>query len=42
MTEAAEGFEVRISVSYPGWFKDELARLGPQEIPRIGSYDGIR
>jgi siroheme synthase (precorrin-2 oxidase/ferrochelatase) len=42
MVEAAEGFEIQISVTYPGWFEEGLARLGPQEIPRIGSYDGIR
>jgi siroheme synthase (precorrin-2 oxidase/ferrochelatase) len=29
LIQAAEGFEVEISVRYPDWFNDELRRLGP-------------
>jgi siroheme synthase (precorrin-2 oxidase/ferrochelatase) len=32
MMSAAEGFEVRVSVSYPQWFVDECARMGPQPV----------
>jgi precorrin-2 dehydrogenase/sirohydrochlorin ferrochelatase len=30
MLAAAGGFEVHVNVTYPGWFSDECARLGPQ------------
>lgn len=42
MSEAAEGFEVAVAVTYPRWFQDALARLGPHDAPRVGTYDGIR
>ncbi|HYZ17431.1 MAG TPA: NAD(P)-dependent oxidoreductase [Candidatus Acidoferrum sp.] len=30
MIEAAEGFEVEMRTSYPAWFEDEFAALGPR------------
>jgi siroheme synthase (precorrin-2 oxidase/ferrochelatase) len=30
MMSAAEGFEVQVQVTYPRWFVDECARMGPQ------------
>ena len=34
MMSAADGFEVRVDVTYPQWFVDECAALGPQAIGR--------
>jgi siroheme synthase (precorrin-2 oxidase/ferrochelatase) len=32
MMSAADGFEVQVHVTYPGWFIDECARLGPHVV----------
>lgn len=32
MLSAAEGFEVEVHVTYPHWFTDECARMGPQRL----------
>jgi siroheme synthase (precorrin-2 oxidase/ferrochelatase) len=32
MMRAAEGFDVRVQVTYPAWFVDELAAMRPQAI----------
>lgn len=32
MMAAAEGFEVHVQVTYPPWFVEECARLGPQPL----------
>jgi precorrin-2 dehydrogenase / sirohydrochlorin ferrochelatase len=32
MTQAAEGFDIEIRVTYPEWFRAELRRLGPSVI----------
>jgi siroheme synthase (precorrin-2 oxidase/ferrochelatase) len=38
MMSAADGFEVQVQVTYPQWFIDECARLGPHVIGREDAH----